>query len=251
MASLKSLMNCIGVNTNQNLSVLFHVFGYTEGQVPADPDGSTAVESVKAFMQDVQEKHFHVNMITVGIDNFTAAERARVDYSIYRSRKIFRTVGPNFGRIERFEITASESNGRNDISSPGEATDLTQEWTVPNNGMDVFLVENISDPDFIGISEINGPCDKDAKGRNGVIGGEVNLGNETFAKTVAHEIGHYLGLKHNHGNNCPGTVVEQDNLMAQSRCASTDGDAGQRLAMNLTSSQGTKMKKHCFVKSGC
>lgn len=251
MASLKSLLNCIGVDTNRNISVLRDVLGYTEGVVPADPSGITATESLIGFMNDVRGDHFHVNIIDVGFDNFTNNERYKVDYSIYRTRRIFRSVNLGLGRVERYFISAVDSNRRDDIGSPGEATDLTQEWTVPNNGMDVFLVDNISDPNFIGISNIDGPCDKDAKGRNGVIGGEVNLQPETLAKTVAHEIGHYLGLSHNHGSNCPNSVSGQNNLMAQSRCAATGGDAGQRAAMILTNGQGNDMRGHCFVKNGC
>ncbi|SEK45908.1 Metallo-peptidase family M12B Reprolysin-like [Aquimarina amphilecti] len=246
MASLKSLLNCIGVDTNRNISVLRDVLGYTEGIVPADPSGVTATESLLEFMNDAKGNHFHINVIDVGLDNFSSNERYKVDYSIYRTRRIFRTVNLGLGRIERYVITSAEANGRDDIGSEGEATDLTQEWTVPNNGMDVFMVDNIS-ADFVGISNINGPCDKDAKGRNGVIGGEVNRGSEFVAKTFAHEIAHYLGLSHNHGSNCPSSVSGQNNLMAQTRCRNND----VRDAVLLTVSQGNDMRDHCFVKNGC
>ena len=246
MTSLKNILNCIGIDTNRNLSVLRDVLGYTEGRVPADPSGATATESLLAFINDVKGKHLHINVIDVGVDNFSSNERYKIDYSIYRTRRIFRTVNLGLGRMERYFILAADANGRDDIGSEDEATDLTQEWTVPNDGMDVFMVDNIS-ADFVGISNINGPCDKDAKGRNGVIGGEVNRGSERVAKTFAHEIGHYLGLRHNHGSNCPSDVSDQNNLMAQTRCRNN----AVRDAVLLTASQGDDMRDHCFVKNGC
>jgi len=248
MASLKQLLNCTGVDSGGNISVLRHVLGYTEGEVPADPSGVTATESLLGFMNDVQNRHFHVNIILVGADNFTANERYKVDYSLYRTRRIFRGVNLGLGRIERYAISAADANGRDDIGSKGEATDLTQEWTVNNNGMDVFVVENISASDFIGISNINGPCDKDAKGRNGVIAGFANRNSvEGMAKTFAHEIAHYLGLRHNHGSNCPNSNNDRNNLMAQTRCAS----GSLRNAIILTNGQGNDMRDHCFVRNGC
>ena len=81
---------------------------------------------------------------------------------------------------------------------------------------------------------------------NGVIGGEVNRSASRFARTFAHEIGHYLGLPHNHGDDCPTTASGRANLMAQTRCADSVCNSVQ-----LNSSQGTSIRSHCFVKSGC
>ena len=139
MASLKNLMNCIGVDTNGTISVLRHCFGFQQGRVPDDPV-ETASVSLLGFMNDVQRDHYHYNVIRVGVDNFSAAEFNRIDYAIYRNRIIYRAAGLGVGRVEHYDITSAESNGRDDIGSAAEATDLTQEWTVPNNGLDVFVV---------------------------------------------------------------------------------------------------------------
>ena len=117
---------------------------------------------------------------------------------------------------------------------------------MPNDGLDVFVVDNISDTDFVGISPIDGPCDKDAKGWNGAIGGEVNRTWERVARTFAHETGHYLGLSHNHGDNCPTTAVGRANLMAQTRCADSDRDS-----VVLTAAQGNNVRDHCAVRDDC
>ncbi len=81
---------------------------------------------------------------------------------------------------------------------------------------------------------------------NGVIGGEVNRGSDAVARTFAHEIGHYLGLPHNHGDDCPTSTAGTANLMAQTRCASSVRDSTV-----LTGSQGSTMRGHCFVDNGC
>jgi hypothetical protein len=249
MRSVKSIMNCIGVDTTGSASVLFHLFGFFRSRVPTDPEPTvTAQVSLLDHVQSLLGRHVHLNVIRVGIDSFSADEIDRIDYAIYKARNIYRTVDLGVGRVEHYDILTADSNGRNDIGSEAEAEDLTHEWTVPNNGLDVFVVENIS-ADFIGISAVDGPCNKDAGGgMNGVLGGEVNRFREGLARTFAHEVGHYLSLEHNHGDDpdCPGTAAGMLNLMAQTRCV-TD----IRNAVQLTAGQGNDVRGHCSVQNGC
>ena len=250
MKSVKDTLNCIGVDTNRDLSVLGDLFGFFERRVPTDPDRSvTASVSVQNQLRALAGSHVHLNMIIVGFDTLSAADQQtasnKVDYSVYRTRNIFAPVGLGVGRVEHFAISAAESGGRDDLGSEGEADDLSDEWSVPNNGLDIFLVRNISDSDFIGISPRPGDCDKGDKD-DGLIGGEINLGFESFSRTVAHEVGHFLDLSHNHGDDCPTTTSGQNNLMAQCRCA-----LSSRNSVQLTSSQGSTMRGRCQVRSGC
>jgi hypothetical protein len=119
---------------------------------------------------------------------------------------------------------------------------------VPNDGIDLFVPHNMSVASnggmILGKAKIDGPCDKDAKGMNGATCGL--WGREQTARTFAHELGHYLGLKHNHGDDCPTAASALNNLMAQSRCATST-----RNSVLLTSSQGSNMRDHCSTKSGC
>lgn len=247
MASVKSILNCIGVDTSGSVSVLFHMFGFVNARVPADPcTTDTAQVSLLSHINSLQGKHIHLNIIRVGIDNFTDDEIDKIDYAIYKARNIYRTVSLGVGRVEHYNVTSAEAGGKDDLDSEDEAEDLTHDWTVQNNGIDVFMVDNISDSDFVGISPVGGPCDKDDKDMNGVIGGEVNRGKSAVARTFAHEIGHYLGLPHNHGDDCPSSASGRANLMAQTRCADSICDS-----VVLTSSQGSTMRGHCFVQSGC
>ncbi len=254
MASVKSIMNCIGVDTSGTVSVLFHSFGFFRARVPADPcSPGTAQVSLLDHLKSLKGEHVHLNIIRVGIDNFTAAEVDKIDSAIFRARNIYRTVNLGVGRVEHYDVTSGAAGGKDDLGSEDEAEDLTHDWTVPNNGLDVFMVDNITaNPDFVGISPIEGPCDKDDKGQNGVIGGEVNRPTADIARTFAHEIGHYLGLEHNHGGrpDCPDTTAGCNNLMAQTRCAISCG-GGVCQAINLTGSQGNTVRDHCSVQSGC
>lgn len=247
METVKGIMNCIGVDTGGSVSVLFHMFGFFRGRVPDDPcTTDTPQVSLLEHIGSLKGRHIHVNVIRVGIDNFTDDEVDKIDYAIFKARRIYRTVNLGLGRVEHFDVTSADADGKDDLGSEDEAEDLTHDWTVPNNGIDVFLVDNISDDDFVGISPVDGPCDKDDKDMNGVIGGEVNRSRAAVARTFAHEIGHYLGLEHNHGDDCPGSASGRANLMAQTRCADSTCDS-----VLLTNSQGSTMRSHCFVRNGC
>lgn len=254
MASVRDIMNCIGADTSGSVSVLFDFFGFSRGRVPADPDNSVIAQvSLLDLMNSLQGKHVHLNIIRVGIDNFTSDpadefdEIDKIDYAIFKVRNIYRQVNLGVGRILHWDVTAADADGKDDIGSEDEAEELTDDWTVGNDGIDVFMVDNIS-AGFIGLSPVEGPCDKDDKDMNGVLGGEVNRGADGIARTFAHEIGHYLGLPHNHGDDpdCPDTTGGQNNLMAQTRCAISTRDSTL-----LTSSQGSTMRSHCFVRDGC
>jgi hypothetical protein len=250
MKSVKDTLQCIGVDTNRSVSVLGDLFGFFLRRVPTDPDPSvTASVSVQAQLRALAGRHIHLNMITVGFDTLSTTDQqtadAKVDYAVYRTRNILAPASLGVGRVEHYRISAADSNGRDDLGSESEADDLSDEWSVPNDGIDVFLVRNISDTDFVGNSPRPGDCDKGDKD-DGLIGGEINRAFEAFSRTVAHEIGHFLNLPHNHGDNCPTTTAGQNNLMAQTRCV-----LSTRNSVLLTTSQGNTMRDRCQVRDGC
>lgn len=259
-ASVKAILGCIGVPTAGPVSILGQMFGFSRARVPPDPDTSvTAQVSVLRLVRDLQGPHIHVNVIRVGFDTLSATDQdvgfRKLDYAIYRIRNIYRPAGLGVGRVEHYVIDAADSNGRDDIGSEDEADELSDEWSVPGSGIDAFVVRNISDT-FVGISPVGGSCDKGDKD-DGLVAGEINRDDESFSRTFAHEIGHFLGLEHNHGGgdnceNCPTTTNGRNNLMAQTRCADTTcGGGGVRVAVLLTSGQGSDMRDHCSVRSGC
>ena len=233
----------MGVATSRDISVLNKVFGFRNARVPRDPVSSvTAQVSLLDQLNAMQGEHFHFNCIRVGFDLFSDSRNSaaidEIDYATYKTRNIYATRGIGVGRVEHFIVDSADSDGLHIITSRGDATDLTQDWTVANDGLDVFFVFQItSDAGFIGISNINGPCDKDAKGRNGMIS-DVLRGKDATARNVAHEIGHYLSLRHRND--------DADNIMAQDSSA-----ASIRNSVVLTADQADDCRDHCSMQDGC
>lgn len=242
MISLRQTMSALGISTSGNVSVLGSLYGFLYQRVPDDPDPAvTSQLSLRDKLVGITGRYFNINVISVGWDNFSGDERRWIEYAIFRAHGILKAGGLGIGRIGRYHINAADARGRDDIGSDDEAEDLTQEWSVNNDGLDVFVVDNIS-AGWIGLSPVPGPCDKEAKGMNGLIGGEVNLGALQLARTFSHEMCHYLGLSHNHGDDCPTASSARDNLMAQSRCCNST-----RNSTVLTSSQQSTIRTHCAV----
>lgn len=256
MASTKAILDCIGVPAG-NRSVLGHLFGFLRRRVPTDPDTTvTAQVSLLQHIRDLKAQHIHLNVIRVGFDAIGAGQldeaqqkdlaNEKVDYAIYKLRNIYQQVDLGVGRVEHYAIATADANGRDDLGSEDEATQLCDEWTVHNSGLDVFVVRNISDSDYVGRSPVGGSCEKDAKD-DGMVGGEIGRDFDPVARTFAHEMGHFLGLSHNHGeDNCPDTTAGKDNLMCQTKCANN-----VRTSVVLDLNQRGVMLDHCLVHPGC
>lgn len=222
MVSLRDAARCINLDNSNSFSVVRDFFGYMRGA----PQQLSLLTQIRRL----QGRHIHLNCIRVGSDQFTANDLAEIDSAVEFTRNNFAQINIGIGRVKHYIITTAEANGRDNINSDSEAESLTDEWTVDNDAYDVFFVLTYSGT-TIGLSRVDGPCDKDAKGMDGsvvAIEGSVN----TTGFVLAHEVGHYMGLDHNSSNN---------NLMF----ASVPNGG------NLNSAQGSTMRGHCFVKSGC
>jgi reprolysin-like metallo-peptidase family M12B len=245
-ASLRALASCIGITGP--FSVLSDFYGFRRRRLPPDPTGVRVQVSLKDQIGLLRGRHFNLNVITVGSDQFTDADHIEIDYGLFKLRNVYRPVSLGVGRILHWIIPTTDAAGLDSPTTEGELEDLTADWTVRNDGIDLFIPHNMAIPSnggmILGKSAIDGPCDKDAKGMTGSTCGL--WGSEQTARTMAHELGHYLGLSHNHGDACPTTTAAQNNLMAQSRCA-----LSVRNSVLLTASQGTDMRDHCSTKGGC
>lgn len=220
MDSLQSIASCIGVTGT--FSVARNFFGFLGG-VPSDV-------SVLTQIRRLQGRHVHMNFIRVGSDQFTTNDLAEMDAALQFTRDTYAQVSLGVGRIEHFVISTAEANGAENINNDDEAEELTNDWTVPNSALDIFWVLTYSGS-TIGLSRVDGPCDKNAKGMDGSVVAIEGSANTT-GFVLAHEAGHYLGLSHStsSGNLMFGTVP--------------NGGA-------LTSSQGSNMRDHCFTNGGC
>ena len=134
----------------------------------------------------------------------------------------------------------ADADGLDTPTSEDDLEQLTHDWTVPNDGIDMFIPHNMSvsgnGGTVLGYSPIGGPCDKDAKQMNGSTCGL--WGSEQTARSFGHELGHYLDLDHEND--------DHDNLMCQSSFANSIRDSVQ-----LTADQGEEIDEHCFVLDGC
>ncbi|MCU7877930.1 MAG: hypothetical protein AAES65_01815 [Candidatus Thiodiazotropha sp. (ex. Lucinoma kazani)] len=240
MASVRTLATCIGIGGN--LSVLGDLFGFFRGVLPPDPTGAEVKVSLRRQLGLLQGEHFHVNVIAVGVDNFVDADDIEVDYSIFKMRNIYNQVGVGVGRIQHHAISVAQADGLDAPTNRDQLEELTENWSVNNNGIDLFVVHDMNIPSGTGIllgrSAVDGPCpdDKDDKGMSGSTTGL--WGSEQTARTTSHELGHYLTLQHR--NN------QQNNLLCQSGQANST-----RNSIQLTNGQGNDVKGHCMSRDNC
>ena len=167
-----------------------------------------------------------INIIRVAPELFTPADAIDINNAIAVLRSTYATVGITLRRVERFFIPLASARGRETIDNNGEAEALTDEWTVNNHNVDVFFVRNYVGT-TAGLSPVNGPCDKNAKGMDGAV---VEMSGSLTGLILAHEVGHYLGLSHVTG--------ASSNLMFP-----TVPNGGL-----LTAAQGATMRSHCFIE---
>jgi Metallo-peptidase family M12B Reprolysin-like/Fascin domain len=170
--------------------------------------------------------YISVNLILVGRQLFTNADLDTIAQAMEVARGIFGQVGIGFDVVSRFQIPSAAAGAATTIDDAAEAEDLTEDWTVRNGAIDVFVVTSMFSA---GRSPVDGSCDKDSKGMNGVVV-SMTGGVAFFGNTIAHEIGHYLGLEH---------IGDPGNFIGN------NGNSGS--ATGIFGWQGDIMREHCFI----
>ena len=169
-----------------------------------------------------------LNLILVGAESFTAADLAKTNAALEIMRGIYAQVGLGIVPVSWWDIPNADAGAYPIIDSEAEASDLTEDFSIANGFLDVFVVRAMNGAD--GWSAVDGGCDKDGKGMTGSVvslnGTVANAGN-----TFAHEVGHYLGLDH---------IPDVGNFIG--------GNGGSDSWTGIFGWQGDTMKQHCFVR---
>lgn len=168
-----------------------------------------------------------VNLILVADDNFSLSDREQTAASLEIARQIYGKVFLNIGNVQWYKVSSAEAGALAVIDSQSEADDLTDDWTVQNNALDVFVVRAMNGAD--GWSPVGGSCDKNASGTTGSVV-SLNGSNASSGNTFAHEMGHYLGLDH---------IADPANFIGNGGDSSSNTD--------ILPWQGNTIKQHCFV----
>ena len=233
--SLKSTAaDCLGVSPS--LSVKRDVYGYVWGPIDREL-------SLRSHLELIKEDAINLCVFLVGHEPsfagwWSQAEAQSIQFAIDVMRELYSQVGVGVRRLFWRYIDSEGATGYWSVDA-GEATDLTEEFTGPNDGIDVFYVKDVSDAS--GWSDTDGACDRDEKGeRTGAVL-ELSSSDTVSGIVLAHEVGHYLTLPH------AGDIT---NVMGDD----SDGDGIGSIdstSLNLTNSQGNQMKASCFIRPSC
>jgi hypothetical protein len=230
---LATAASCLGVAPP--FSVRAGLFGYIWGATTRDLRLDSHLALIKG-------KAINLSLILVAHENdfsgeWTLAEAQRIQEAIDRMRELYAQVNVGVRKLYWQYIPVADAGGYA-IVDGGEATDLTEDWTGANDGIDVFFVNSVTDAD--GWSNSDGPCDKNSKGRTGVVM-EIYGDFDLTGILMAHEVGHYLRLGH---------ASNITNVMGDD----SDGDGVGSIdstSTNLTTAQGNTMKGSCFIRPNC
>jgi len=157
---------------------------------------------------------YGVNIIKVG--DFDYQEGIDLYDAVDVTRQIYEKRDFTFRGVLRWIIHDADAGSYRIINSVGEAYDLFEDWSVPNDYIDVYVCQDFQTGGFDGISGgAPGPASKGGD-RDGVAmdktgytdGSGVNrLSINYLGMLIGHELGHYLGLPH---------ISEAGNLMLSS-----------------------------------
>lgn len=219
------------------------LFGYPWGRINRDL-------RIRRHIENIRATSINLCVFFVGHEPgfadptlFTQAQAIRTQHAIDVMREIYEQADLGVRRIFWRYIPKDEALPYMSVNAGG-ATNLTQAYSGPNDGIDLFMVQNITDAG--GWSNSSGPCNKNASGRTGAVV-RVNFAlsdNDYFGILVAHEVGHYLTLTH---TNSPTNLMGVDQVPP-------GGDGIAEITPNsrdLDGGQVDDMRESCWARAAC
>jgi hypothetical protein len=147
---------------------------------------------------------FGLNVTRVGAESFTTQEYADLYDAVDVTRLVYESRDLTLN-VDRRHITTAQAGGFTVITSEGEARDLFEQWSGPNNDFIDVFVTTISGTTFDGLAgDIPGPTSHGGR-ESGVVvnksgyidgSGTRRLDIPYLGMLIGHEVGHYLGLSH-------------------------------------------------------
>jgi hypothetical protein len=190
----------------------------------------------------IEGESINLSMFLVGYDDFsgddTLDDITKVQYAIQIARDLYAQAGLGIRKIYWRRISVAEAGNYTIISDSAEAEDLTDDFSGPNDGIDVFWVQSILPAG--GFCNKQGSCDKDSKDDLTGVVIELNRRRRRTGILLGHEVGHYLGL---------GGGSSSTNIMGVAGQGGVD-DVDD-VSTGITSSQANTMRAHCFVRPAC
>jgi len=146
---------------------------------------------------------FGVNIIKVG--DFGSQEHVDLYNAVDQMRQIYERRDITLRGVGRYILNNSLAGGFTVLDSENEFRDMLERWSVPNDWVDVFVVQQFNWGGYNGYAgNIPGPTSKTGR-EDGIAGdktgftdasGAARLDTGVLSQLLGHEIGHYLGLSH-------------------------------------------------------
>lgn len=125
-----------------------------------------------------------INIILVG--SYTSAERTTISNGVNDARDVYENHGLTFSSVSWWSISDADAGGYTILDDDDEWDDLVDDWTVPGDSVDCFIVRGFYDS-VAGLSPVPGPDSKDGTCESD------GLAVSNSMVCLAHELGHYMG----------------------------------------------------------
>jgi hypothetical protein len=245
--SLRAVGAAFGLG--RSLSVCSDILGFSQGKVPSRMTSTRPqpMVSLRNHVNSLRGDFFDVTLILTGSDLMTTTDATVIDYSVYRAREIYANAGFCLRLVRSDRRLVADSLGHDDITSSAELTATNKDLTVDGDSLPVVLPASMSVTQtdaagnvstILGQSPISGPCGRRDTNSNSSV---VMINGEETARTLAHEMGHFMGCNH------PASAGT--NLMAQTGAIQAAG-GDPFTAVDIVDSDRTTIRKHCVMHGG-